>query len=246
MKLKTRCSSSRGWLARSTAPAHHALPSSPEQPAKIKLKNMTRKEIEGWCASLGEENPTNRALQLWRAMYADDNWIKSLEETYGRQGGFSSDFIAKASQSTVDGGLELKQVVRSTDGTRKMAFTLAGTSQVIETVLIPVIREAGQRRRITLCVSSQVGCAMNCQFCFTGRMGLVNQLSTSQIIEQIVQAKRLLAEEKDDTPLTNLVFMGMTRQTNTPLCPHTNLLTSRQVWANHSTTWTLCVEPLRS
>lgn len=197
----------------SSSPAHHVSLSTSEQlqhqKSKIHLKNMNRKELEDWCASLGEENPMNRAMQIWRQMYADDNWIKSLEETHGKQGGFSQEFISKASHATVDGGLELKQVVRSSDGTRKMAFTLSGTSQVIETVLIPVIREAGQRRRITLCVSSQVGCAMNCQFCFTGRMGLINQLSTAQIIEQIVQAKRLLAEERDETPLTNLVFMGM-------------------------------------
>ena len=201
----------RGRRLSSACRASSSLQLAPNQETnKLKLKNLTRKEIEDWCASLGEENPTNRAMQIWRLMYADDHWIQSFEETRGKQGGFSDRFTAQATEvSTLDGGLVLKQVVRSSDGTRKMAFTLKGTSQVIETVLIPVIREAGQRRRITLCVSSQVGCAMNCQFCFTGRMGLLSQLTTAQIVQQIIEAKRLLAEEEDDTPLTNLVFMGM-------------------------------------
>ena len=47
-----------------------------------------------------------------------------------------------------------------------------GTGLDVESVLIPVVRSQGQRQRTTLCISSQVGCAMNCQFCFTGRMGL--------------------------------------------------------------------------
>jgi 23S rRNA (adenine2503-C2)-methyltransferase len=55
----------------------------------------------------------------------------------------------------------------------------------VETVLIPVVREQGKKPRITVCVSSQVGCAMNCQFCYTGRMGLMGNLSTAQIVEQV-------------------------------------------------------------
>ena len=64
-------------------------------------------------------------------------------------------------------------------GTRKLAFKLTSgeaAGRTIETVLIPVIRESGQRHRITVCVSSQVGCAMNCQFCLTGRMGLMGEI----------------------------------------------------------------------
>jgi adenine C2-methylase RlmN of 23S rRNA A2503 and tRNA A37 len=51
-------------------------------------------------------------------------------------------------------------------------------------VLIPIVRRAGGRPRTTLCVSSQVGCGMNCQFCLTGRLGLRAQLSAAQIVEQ--------------------------------------------------------------
>ena len=55
----------------------------------------------------------------------------------------------------------------------------------MEAVIIPVSRPSSRRPRTTLCISSQVGCAQNCQFCFTGRMGLQGNLSTAQIVEQV-------------------------------------------------------------
>ncbi len=75
----------------------------------------------------------------------------------------------------MDGGLALERVQTAADGTRKLVFTLTAGPAVgaaVETVLIPVVRRGGARPRLTICVSSQVGCAMNCQFCLTGRMGL--------------------------------------------------------------------------
>jgi len=90
-------------------------------------------------------------------------------------------------------------VRRSSDGTRKLLVRLAD-GQAIETVVIP----AGNR--ITLCLSSQVGCAMRCAFCATARMGLHRNLSTGEIVSQIVAARGELGA---DEILTNYVFMGM-------------------------------------
>lgn len=73
---------------------------------------------------------------------------------------------------------------------------------VIETVIIPC-----DRGRNTVCVSSQVGCAMNCQFCYTGRMGLRRHLTAAEIVEQAVFARRLFTDEVGS--ITNVVFMGM-------------------------------------
>ena len=76
---------------------------------------------------------------------------------------------------SVDGGLALERVQTAADGTRKLVFMLTtgpAVGAAVETVLIPVVRRGGARPRLTICVSSQVGCAMNCQFCLTGRMGL--------------------------------------------------------------------------
>ncbi|KAI3744609.1 hypothetical protein L1987_57695 [Smallanthus sonchifolius] len=84
----------------------------------------------------------------------------------------------------------------------QILFTL-DDGLVIETVII----SNGDRGRNTVCVSSQVGCAMNCQFCFTGRMGLRRNLTTAEIVEQAVFARRLFTSEVGS--IRNVVFMGM-------------------------------------
>ena len=79
----------------------------------------------------------------------------------------------------------------------------------------PQIRRAGSQtklqpyKQVSISVW-QVGCAMNCQFCLTGRMGLLANLTTAQIVEQVVEARRIVASEGNGATLTNLVFMGAT------------------------------------
>lgn len=87
----------------------------------------------------------------------------------------------------------------STDGTTKYLFRVAGESQ-IESVLIP------EGDRLTLCVSTQVGCTLDCRFCLTGRMGLVRNLKASEIVDQVLSVQDHLG---NDRRITNLVFMGM-------------------------------------
>ncbi|MEW6271077.1 MAG: 23S rRNA (adenine(2503)-C(2))-methyltransferase RlmN [Thermodesulfobacteriota bacterium] len=99
--------------------------------------------------------------------------------------------------------LAVAHVARSHDGTRKMALRLAD-GELIESVLIP------DRHRLTLCVSSQVGCAMGCGFCATARLGLRRHLRVDEIVGQVMLARRHLVEEPLGVGhLTNLVFMGM-------------------------------------
>lgn len=180
----------------------------PPASSKTLLKNMTLPQLEDWCESIGEKR--SRAMHIWRWMYYDKNWIRDFDDTADRQNGFSKAFRQRARPlASLHGGLHLQSQVRAADGTRKLIFALEGTSGQVETVLIPVIREQGQKERITICVSSQVGCAMNCQFCYTGRMGLLQNLTTAQIVEQLVEARRILAEQPDAPPATNIVFMGM-------------------------------------
>lgn len=93
------------------------------------------------------------------------------------------------------GRSEPVQVAVSTDGTKKYLFT-ATNGQYIESVYIP------EDDRHTLCVSSQVGCKMNCKFCMTGKQGFLGQLSASEILNQIMSVP-------EASLLTNLVFMGM-------------------------------------
>ncbi len=95
--------------------------------------------------------------------------------------------------------LQSDRVLDSTDGTKKFLWRLAD-GYVIESVLIP------DDDRLTLCMSSQVGCAMACTFCLTGDMGLVRHLTTSEIADQPLQVQRAIGSERR---ITNLVFMGM-------------------------------------
>ncbi len=99
---------------------------------------------------------------------------------------------------------ELARQEVSRDGTRKMALRLED-GEVIECVLIP------ERDHYTLCVSSQVGCAMGCAFCLTGRMGFRRNLSAGEITSQVLKAQEILSSQGLDKkkPLRNLVFMGM-------------------------------------
>lgn len=93
------------------------------------------------------------------------------------------------------GRSEPLDVKTSTDGTRKMLFRTFG-GKFIETVTIP------EDDRLTICVSSQVGCRMNCDFCMTGKQGFHDNLSSTEILNQVYSVP-------DSDKITNLVFMGM-------------------------------------
>ncbi|HEX5418893.1 MAG TPA: 23S rRNA (adenine(2503)-C(2))-methyltransferase RlmN, partial [Gammaproteobacteria bacterium] len=97
----------------------------------------------------------------------------------------------------------------SADGTRKWLFDM-GAGQAVEAVFIP------EPNRGTLCISSQAGCALDCAFCATGRQGFNRNLSSAEILGQVVWAARELAP----TAITNIVFMGM----GEPLANYRNVL----------------------
>ncbi len=91
---------------------------------------------------------------------------------------------------------------RATDGTRKLVLE-SGDGARIESVLIP------EERRQTICVSSQVGCSLDCSFCATGRLGFGRNLEPGEMVEQALHARELLGEGDAHAELTNVVFMGM-------------------------------------
>jgi len=106
---------------------------------------------------------------------------------------------------------------RSRDGTIKWTWRTAD-GMLVESVYMPHLgdgedeEEPANRDRRTLCVSTQVGCAMGCTFCLTATMGLRRQLSAGEIVDQVHRANRRLVELQEGPaprPLTNLVFMGM-------------------------------------
>jgi len=91
----------------------------------------------------------------------------------------------------------------SNDGTRKWLLKVDEQDNSIESVLIP------EAERMTLCISSQVGCTLNCSFCSTARQGFNRNLSSHEIIGQLAIVNRTLAEEGSDQRVTNVVMMGM-------------------------------------
>ncbi|MFK7898406.1 MAG: 23S rRNA (adenine(2503)-C(2))-methyltransferase RlmN [Myxococcota bacterium] len=95
--------------------------------------------------------------------------------------------------------LEVVTTQTSVDGTQKLLLKAFDGAQ-IEAVMIP------EERRHTLCVSTQVGCPLTCSFCATGALGFTRNLTTGEIVDQVLEARRRLPE---DEMLTNLVFMGM-------------------------------------
>lgn len=104
---------------------------------------------------------------------------------------------------------ELPHIVQdliSTDGTRKFLFDM-GEGKTVESVLIP------SEDRLTLCVSSEVGCNMGCRFCFTGKQKMQRRLTAAEIVGQFVQAARALTGEQK---ITNVVFMGMGEPLDNP------------------------------
>ncbi|GJM93777.1 hypothetical protein PR202_ga10365 [Eleusine coracana subsp. coracana] len=166
-----------------------------EAGSKVLLKEMDYPELESWVQEKGFR--PGQAMMLWKCLYGNNVWAHSHDELAG----LNKDFRKMITDHANLKALTVKDILAASDGTRKILFSLED-GPVIETVIIPC-----DRGRTTVCVSSQVGCAMNCQFCFTGRMGLRKHLSTAEIVEQAVFARRLFSDEFGS--ITNVVFMGM-------------------------------------
>ena len=162
---------------------------------KLNLLDFDRQALEAWFLAMGEKR--FRAQQILK-------WIYQLNtDDFERMSNLSRSLRARLAE---DACVALPEVVSdrdSGDGSRKWLLRLSD-GNCIETVYIP------ERGRGTLCVSSQVGCGLNCSFCSTARQGFNRNLTTAEIIAQVVIAARLLATgEVDARPITNVVMMGM-------------------------------------
>ncbi len=163
-------------------------------PAELALLGLSRPQLEAVFADLGEK--PFRARQLMR-------WLYGRGVLDPRQ---MSDMSLPLRERLATGNdlrlPQVRSVQRSADGTTKWQLA-AGAAQSVEMVFIP---EPG---RGTLCVSSQVGCAMNCPFCATGRQGFNRNLGAAEIIGQVMLAIAELGRPQGRSPVTNVVFMGM-------------------------------------
>lgn len=151
------------------------------------LKNLTLPALEQFLLGQGKER--YRATQIFKWLYQND------ARTFAEMSNVSKQLRDELQRTTVISNLDPEAVEVGSDGTRKYLFRLADGNSV-ESVLIP------DEDRNTLCISTQAGCAMQCAFCLTGSFGLTRNLTTAEIVNQILSVRR-------DMPVRNIVLMGM-------------------------------------
>jgi 23S rRNA (adenine2503-C2)-methyltransferase len=159
----------------------------------INLYDLDHSELEESLVSLGE--PAYRAKQilqgLYQSLWTDLNEFSNLPLSLRK---------LLADKFHLAGLVEEKTVSSRDSHTRKTLYKL-GDGSAIETVLMEYDRGN------TVCISSQVGCALGCKFCATGEMGYSRNLSSGEIIEQVIKSAAHLSNQ--GKKLTNVVFMGM-------------------------------------
>ena len=159
------------------------------------LLGLSRPALEAWFCEMGEKPFHGRQVMRWihERGVADFDAMTDISKSLRER---------LRSRATIDVPPVLSDRTAS-DGTRKWLFDIGG-GQAIETVYIP------EPKRGTLCISSQVGCALDCSFCATGAQGFNRNLSTAEIIAQVFHAVRTLHDpQAPRRAVTNVVFMGM-------------------------------------
>ncbi|MFT6328439.1 MAG: 23S rRNA (adenine2503-C2)-methyltransferase [Bermanella sp.] len=163
---------------------------------KVNLLNLDRQGLGDYFASINEK--PFRAEQIMK-------WIYQVGESdFDKMTNINKDLRSKLKSNCVIKAPVISEHQQATDGTIKFAMLLEG-GQEIESVWIP------ETDRATLCVSSQVGCALECTFCSTGQQGFNRNLSVAEIIGQVWRVATFIGLSKDTSqrPITNVVMMGM-------------------------------------
>ncbi len=159
---------------------------------KLHLKGVSLIELE--TLMLNWKEPKFRAMQIYNGIYK--NRYENLQDFTN----LSNSIKEKLAEHVELSSIVLKKRLVSVDGTQKFTFDV-GEGKEVEAVWIPT----GDLERKTICISSQVGCTLSCEFCATGTLlDFKGNLKTWQIIDQIIQVEKLVGDQ-----CTNIVFMGM-------------------------------------
>ncbi|EMV5749569.1 bifunctional tRNA (adenosine(37)-C2)-methyltransferase TrmG/ribosomal RNA large subunit methyltransferase RlmN [Yersinia enterocolitica] len=163
--------------------------------SKINLLDLNRQQMREFFAEMGEKPFRADQVMKWVYHYCYDDFEQMTDINKGLR--------AKLQRVAEIRAPEVAQEQRSTDGTIKWAIKVG--DQQVETVYIP------EGERATLCVSSQVGCALECKFCSTAQQGFNRNLRVSEIIGQVWRAAKIIGSLKSTgtRPITNVVMMGM-------------------------------------
>ena len=175
--------------------------------SRVNLAGLLPSELEDLAVKLGASRYRGRQLAAWvyRKGVFDLEAMTDLPK----------DFRERLTERAVIEVPEPERVTVSQDGSRKLVFLLADGRRV-SAVLMP------DDDRMTLCVSTQVGCGFECRFCLTGVMGFERNLTPAEIVGQVLAANRLLAPAQR---VTHVVFMGM----GEPLANYGALVTSLRI-----------------
>ena len=173
---------------------------------KENIRNLSLEELLSSMQNIGEKS--FRAKQVYEWLWKKD------ATSFEQMSNLSKDLRNKLEENYFIDHIQLDDQQISSDKTIKCAFSV-GEGKVVEGVLIPTTS------RTTACISSQVGCSLSCTFCATGRLKLMRNLSAGEIVDQVVYLKDQ-AETRYNTPLTNIVYMGM----GEPLLNYRNVLRS--------------------
>ncbi len=184
------------------------------------LKGLILSELEDFAVSIGEKK--FRGKQLF-------DWLYTKEaSSFAEMTSLSKELREKLALSARIESLKLVETQTSrVDGTTKFLFELEDGKR-IESVLIQPrtafndtqARQEEEQQRLTLCVSTQVGCALDCKFCATASMGILRNLTAGEIVDQVLQVKKISGKH-----LTNLVYMGM----GEPLMNYDNVMNSVEI-----------------
>lgn len=169
--------------------------------ALINLLDLNPKQLINYCEELGEKPFRAKQLQQWIYQYGVIDFTKMTNLT--------ESFRKKLISFAIVNPPTIISDLISIDGTRKWLVNI-GNNNAIETIFIP------EKNRGTLCISTQIGCAINCCFCFTGKQGFNRNLSVSEIIGQLWIAELKLRKTKGiplgpngERQISNVVMMGM-------------------------------------
>ncbi|WP_434524264.1 bifunctional tRNA (adenosine(37)-C2)-methyltransferase TrmG/ribosomal RNA large subunit methyltransferase RlmN [Photorhabdus asymbiotica] len=162
---------------------------------KINLLDLDRKQMRQFFVDMGEKPFRADQVMKWIYHYCYDDFEQMTD--------INKTLRAKLQQIAEIRAPEVAEEQRSADGTIKWAISVG--DQQVETVYIP------EDDRATLCVSSQVGCALECKFCSTAQQGFNRNLRVSEIIGQVWRAAKIIGSLKSSgrRPITNVVMMGM-------------------------------------
>ncbi|MDC9589755.1 bifunctional tRNA (adenosine(37)-C2)-methyltransferase TrmG/ribosomal RNA large subunit methyltransferase RlmN [Xenorhabdus sp. XENO-10] len=183
-------------LNETVSPETSAVSVMPEKKnGKINLFDLNRKQMRQFFIDMGEKPFRADQVMKWIYHYCYDDFELMTD--------INKVLRAKLQQVAEIKAPEVAEEQRSSDGTIKWAITVG--DQQVETVYIP------EDDRATLCVSSQVGCALECKFCSTAQQGFNRNLRVSEIIGQVWRAAKIIGSLKSSgrRPITNVVMMGM-------------------------------------